>query len=72
MELSEIKKELYKKQPHANLWQIRNKIAYYIASLDKEGNNVFFEVPINDMGTAAFTPKMEAKHLIRWIVQHDT
>lgn len=33
------------------------------------GIRVKFEIPINDMGNSDFLPTMEAKYLIRWIVE---
>lgn len=71
MILNEIKKELYKKQPFAHLWQIRSGTAYYTAALDKQGSNVFFEIPVTDMGNAPFYTRMDAKLLIRWIVKDE-
>ena len=76
MEKNEIKKLLYKQNPKANLDYIRKGIAYYwtVISTEKteeklsESRQVFFEIPINDMGDADFLSQMDSKHLNRWIV----
>jgi hypothetical protein len=73
MDLIEIKKELYKQKPIANLIFIRKGIAYYDATIEIEENGtlrfrtVFFEIPISDMGDNDFTPDMDTKLLIRWL-----
>jgi hypothetical protein len=66
MNITEIKKELYKKKPEASLRYIRKGVAYYYADL--ETVRVNFEIPVSDMGDADFTPRMDAKLLNRWIV----
>lgn len=69
MELNEIKKALYKENPHATLKHIRKGTAYYsshVPSLDKV---IQFEIPVEDMGDADFLAHMDSKLLIRWIVQ---
>ncbi len=69
MEKNEIKKELYKQKPKAYLDFIRLGNAYYICSIDNEGEEykVRFEVPVDDMGDADFHYEMDAKLLIRYI-----
>ena len=70
MEINEIKKELYKQKPIANLMFIRVGNAYYdttIKNADGDDTNVMFIVPVNDMGEADFFPEMDAKLLIRYI-----
>ena len=80
MTLTEIKKELYKQKPMANLLYIRKGIAYYETYLTTmrypdnihaepymESIRVIFEIPVNDMGDADFTPTMDAKLLNRWL-----
>lgn len=62
----EIKKELYKQKPDANIRYIRGGIAYYYADLVQQ--RVYFEIPVSDMGDADFLPRMEAKLLPRWLV----
>lgn len=66
---TEIKKELYKQKPDATLRYIRTGVAYYYADLEQQ--RVYFEVPVNDMGEADFTWNMDAKLLIRWLVNLD-
>lgn len=66
MTTNEIKKELYKQNPVANLELIRKGLAHYSSKL-ASGENVWFEVPVSDMGGAAFLAKMELKFLCRYI-----
>lgn len=65
MNTTEIKKELYKQKPVATLMFIRKGYAYYYTDL--EGMRVNFDIPIDDMGEASFSPNMDAKLLCRWI-----
>jgi hypothetical protein len=65
MRTIEIKKALYRQKPQADLLYIRNEKAFYEAKLSEQ--KIFFEIPVSDMGDADFLPKMDAKHLIRWI-----
>jgi len=75
MTTTEIKKELYKQKPKAELLYIRNGIAKYdaVIKLNNETfatyKTVFFDVPVSDMGNADFTPIMDAKLLNRWLVE---
>jgi hypothetical protein len=67
MELNEIKKSLYRENPHAIFKMIRKGFAYYschLVSLDKV---IQFKVPVEDMGDADFISSMDSKLLIRWI-----
>ena len=68
MELNEIKKALYKENPHAVLKHIRKGVVYYSAHLVSVDKVIQFQVPISDMGDADFEPFIDAKLLIRWIV----
>jgi len=63
---NEIKKRIYRNKPIASFVSIRMGVAYYIVNFGEV--KVYFEIPVSDMGTANFLPKMEAKHLLRWIV----
>jgi hypothetical protein len=71
MERNEIKKEIYKKNPTAKLMYIRKGIAKYISDLyyieDAGINNIYFDIPVEDMRDADFLPEMQAKLLIRWL-----
>jgi hypothetical protein len=67
MNLTEIKKELYKQKPQANLRYVRKGYLYYYADLVEQRVN--FEVPVSDIGDADFTPTMDAKLLNRWLVE---
>ena len=66
----EIKKALYKEKPEANLVMIRVGVVYYTAVLEN-GFIVTFEIPVSDMGSTDFFPKMEGKLLNRWIVNNE-
>jgi hypothetical protein len=74
MNNTEIKKELYKQKPIAKMLYIRSGVAYYDAVIRIEeesvikNKTVFFMVPVEDMGDADFTPEMDAKLLIRYLV----
>ena len=68
MEKNEIKKALYKENPHAVLKNIRKGVAYYSSHIPSTDYVVQFEIPVDDMGDADFLSRMEAKLLIRWIV----
>lgn len=70
MTTNEIKKELYKRKPKAWLQYIRKGIACYLTTLPPEeyGLDVWFEVPVSDMGDADFLCVMESQLLIRWLV----
>ena len=65
MTASEIKKVLHRTNPPANLLHIKKGKAVYQSKT--EVGNVVFNVPVDDMGDAAFLQQMDSKHLIRWI-----
>lgn len=69
MDVSTIKKELYKQKPAASLKFIRLGVAYYTAQLNSEGKSqeIEFQVPVNDMGETDFLPEMDGKLLNRYI-----
>lgn len=75
MTKNEIKKILYKQNPKANFSYIRKGIVYYNTIINTEETEdkksipyqVFFEIPVMDMGDADFFNEMEGKYLIRWI-----
>lgn len=67
MEKNEIKKALYRQKPEAQFKFIRGGKAYYYSDLEEE--RIQFEIPVSDMGDATFGPSMEAKLLIRWILE---
>ena len=68
MNNTEIKKQLYKQKPDADFQFIRKGIAYYYADLIEQ--RVHFEIPVNDMGDADFTARMDAKLLCRWLINN--
>ena len=77
MTTTEIKKELYKQKPSANLLYIRKGIAYYESTINVQETPKFiyktllFEIPVIDMGDSDFNAIMDAKLLIRWMVDID-
>lgn len=66
MDLTQVKKELYKQKPIAKFTYIRSGFAYYTTKLDLN-QTVIFRIPVEDMGDATFMDEMEGKLLIRWI-----
>lgn len=64
MDISEVKKLLYKEDPTAKFVMIRKGVAYYIVHIPII---IMFEIPVSDMGDADFFYEMKAKHLIRYI-----
>ena len=68
MKKNEIKKALYKQKPIASFMKIKDGHAYYTASID-EDDALIFNIPVSDMGDADFRPMMDAKLLIRWLVE---
>lgn len=67
MTATEIKKEIYKSKPEAYLKYIRKGSAFYYAELNEK--RIYFDIPVNDMGDAEFKTTMDAKLLIRWLVE---
>lgn len=68
MTKNEIKKALYRQKPTAQLEKIRKGVAHYYTQLI-EGDFISFEIPVNDMGDSDLFSEMDAKLLIRWIVE---
>lgn len=71
MEKNEIKKALYKQNPKAEFKYIRKGSAYYVTIIQSdnfEPIEIRFEIPVIDMGDADFEYMMDAKLLIRWIL----
>lgn len=70
MTANEIKKELYKQNPIANLILIHKGIVRYEASLYSEDNKyhiVSFNVPVSEMDNVAFFEAMIATSLIKYL-----
>lgn len=65
MTKEEIKKELYKQKPIADLMYVKSGSAYYVAQVNDV--TVHFTVPVSDMGEARFEASMNAQLLNRWI-----
>ena len=62
MELTELKKELYKTDPTAELLSVRKDGILYGCYLSH------FLVPLSEIGEVIWQPEMKAKLLIRYIV----
>lgn len=63
--INEIKKELLKNKPTAFFNYIRKGNAYYHCEIDNK--NIWFEIPVVDMGDADFGSTMPSNLLLRWI-----
>lgn len=72
---NEIKKLVYKQKPNALLEMIRGGTLYYrsIITVGKflQNQPIRFQIPISDIGTTDFFPSMEAKHLLRWLINEE-
>lgn len=73
MDLSTIKKELYKRNPSAILMMAKKGVLYYWCNgfgpgIEDHLGGIWFHVPFSDMGDAEFKNPMPAKLLIRYIV----
>jgi len=70
MELNEIKKELYKKNPKAELLYVDKERMLYMTNLwtGSIDGIINFSIPLGDIQDAKFLPVMEAKLLIRWLM----
>lgn len=64
METNEIKKYLYKENPKAIFQRIHKGVIHYFVY---ENGGLRFEIPISDLGDAAFEEQMDSKLLIRWL-----
>ena len=77
MTLTEIKKELYKRKPLATFLHCRkigaNVCLVYGCNLadEKALPELFFEVPVVELGDGLFGNTIQAQLLIRYIVQHE-
>lgn len=68
----EIKKELYKQKPKALFQRIIKGYAIYMTDqLKPYLFDIYFNVPLDDIGETAFYPEMEAHLLIRYLVFND-
>ena len=70
MNITEIKKELYKLNPFAHFISAKKGALYY-EYITPDNFIVLFRVPFEDMGDAAFGKIERAKHLIRYIYMHE-
>ncbi len=73
MELNEIKKILYKEKPLAIFEKATRDTLMYRSTVKKnqdEDMDLYFVIPISDIGDAVFERFMEAQFLIRYIAIH--
>jgi len=70
MERTELKKTLYKTNPKAELLYVDKERMLYVTNLwtGSIDGIVNFSLPLGDIQDAKFLPIMEAKLLIRWII----
>lgn len=67
MERNDIKKELYKQKPTAEVWH-KNSTDYYYSAYLNGGAKIDFKVPVDNMGETLFDNEVPAQLLIRWII----
>lgn len=68
MNITEIKKELYRRKPTARLERIIKGSAIYRTDITwPYPDDLCFNVPIDDVGDAVLYPEMEAQLLIRYL-----
>lgn len=75
MELNEIKKALYKEKPVAIFEKLCKGIMTYRSTIKKsedEDVDVYFVIPVSDIGDASFERFMDAKLLIRYLIETET
>jgi hypothetical protein len=75
MELNEIKKRLYKSKPKASFVKATKSGLMYVVSLSgsEDGTmgawiNVYFLIPLLEIGEATFEPLVESQLLIRYMI----
>lgn len=71
MELNEIKKQLYREKPLAGFLRATSVSLTYRTTIKKDADedaDLYFLIPISDVGDAVFEKFMPAQQLIRWIV----
>jgi len=79
MEINEIKKALYKQNPQAKFLLIKDGVVTYDTTIEIKNDNkpipsfktLLFKIPVTDMGEAEFLREMNAKYLIRWLVNEN-
>ncbi len=65
---AEIKKTLYRTKPDAKLIHIGKDGLYYKTHVLEDAYDLFFLVPLNDMGDAKWFPFMPAQLLLRYLI----
>jgi len=75
MDINEIKKELYKQKPVAQLVRVTKSGLHYMAVIKEptpsgmHRHTIFFLVPFSEIGDATFVPQEPESHLlIRYLV----
>jgi hypothetical protein len=75
MDKTEIKKALYREKPLAIFDKLVKGVMTYRSTIKKDADedyDVYFNIPINDIGDAVFERFMNAQLLIRYIVETET
>lgn len=69
MEKNEIKKALYREKPLAKRVENTGRDEYYYLyhTIILGNKDIFFKVPISDMGDNLFDSEISAQFLIRWV-----
>lgn len=74
--MSDIKKRLYKSKPKASFVKATKSGLMYVVSLSgsEDGTmgawiNVYFLIPLREIGDTTFEPLIESQLLIRYIIQ---
>lgn len=66
MELNEIKKVLYRENPPAHLASVRKDGILYVSLWHELTFN--FVVPLDELGETIWSPRMDSKLLIRYLL----
>lgn len=67
-ERDEIKKDIYRTKPVAELLYINKDGIHYKAHVWESAYNIFFRVPLNDLGEAKWSANMPAQLLLRYLI----
>ena len=70
METNEIKKFLYKEKPLARRVENAGDDKRYTYHVLLNHEDIFFDVPISDMGEKIFDEEIPAQLLIRWLTSN--
>lgn len=64
----EIKKDIYKEKPVAKLIDISKEGIYYRAHVLSNAYDVYFKVPLQDLGDAKWYSTMPSQLLLRYLI----